>query len=69
MISSLCCGDGGMPGFGSRNPTTSSENAFAKFGHELWYVTIFVPLKGARRAVQRASAAVSFASKAARFFA
>ncbi len=42
MISSLCCGDGGMPGFGSRNPTTSSLNAFAKFGHELWYVTTFV---------------------------
>ena len=51
MISSLCCGDGGMPGFGSRNPTTSSENAFAKFGHELWYVTIFAPLE--RREARR----------------
>ena len=69
MISSLCCGDGGMPGFGSRNPTTSRPNALAKFGHELWYVTILAPLNGASRAAHRASPALSFASKSARFFA
>src|SRR6185369_2258990 len=67
MTSRLCWGVGGMPGLGSRKSTTSSLKYLAKFGHELWYVTTFVPAYGPIFSAQRFSAAASLASKSARF--
>ena len=43
MMSSVCVGEGGMPGLGSTWPAMTSLKRLAKFGHESWNVTIFVP--------------------------
>src|SRR5436190_13568037 len=58
ITSSVCCGVGGMPGFGSMYAMTSMPNASQKFGHERWYVTTFNPLYGAICAFQRLMASV-----------
>ncbi len=66
MISSVCEGVGGMPGFGSTCPAMTRPKRRAKFGHESWKVTILAPLYGAIFAVHSFSFSVSLPSKAAR---
>ena len=67
MISRVCVGDGGMPGFGSTVPTIWSLKCLAKLGHDSWNVTILAPANGAIFASHSRSFAVSLASNAARF--